>query len=130
MKSLTLNQTTKELHMVKRTIAVALAATVVGCAGSPDKMQATYTSPSKYANYSCEQLSAESYDIKHRVATLYNSLKKEQTADAAQMAVGMVLFWPALLFLEGGDGPEAAEYSRLKGELEALESATARQCGS
>ena len=36
------------------------------------------------------------------------------------MAVGMVLFWPALFFLEGGDGPEAAEYSRLKGEQEAV----------
>jgi hypothetical protein len=37
------------------------------------------------------------------------------------MAVGMILFWPALFFLEGGDGPQAAEYGRLKGERDALE---------
>ena len=36
------------------------------------------------------------------------------------MAVGLLLFWPALFFLEGGDGPEAAEYARLKGQYEAL----------
>lgn len=36
------------------------------------------------------------------------------------MGVGLVLFWPTLFMLEGGDGPEAAEYARLKGEYEAL----------
>ena len=48
------------------------------------------------------------------------SLKKEASNDSAQMAIGLLLFWPALFFLEGGDGPEAAEYARLKGEYEAL----------
>ena len=37
------------------------------------------------------------------------------------MGVGLILFWPALFFLEGGDGPEAQEYARLKGEREAIE---------
>jgi hypothetical protein len=32
-----------------------------------------------------------------------------------------VLFWPALFFLEGGDGAEAQEYARLKGEFDALQ---------
>lgn len=46
------------------------------------------------------------------------------------MAVGMILFWPTLFFLEGGDGPEAAEYSRLKGEKGALEKiAVQKECG-
>jgi len=36
------------------------------------------------------------------------------------MGVGLVLFWPALFFLEGGDGPQAAEYSRLRGEVDAM----------
>ena len=39
------------------------------------------------------------------------------------MGVGLLLFWPALFALEGGDGPEAAEYARLKGEYEALRQA-------
>jgi hypothetical protein len=37
------------------------------------------------------------------------------------MAIGLILFWPALFFLEGGDGPQAAEYARLRGEVDALE---------
>jgi len=36
------------------------------------------------------------------------------------MGIGLVLFWPALFFLEGGDGPEAAEYTRLRGEVDAM----------
>jgi hypothetical protein len=46
------------------------------------------------------------------------------------MGVGLVLFWPALFFLEGGDGPEAAEYAQLKGEFEALrENSIQKKCG-
>jgi len=57
-------------------------------------------------------------------------LKKDADNDAAQMAVGVIIFWPALFFLEGGDGPEAAEYSRLKGEFEALEEVSVqKKCG-
>ena len=31
-----------------------------------------------------------------------------------------ILFWPTLFFLEGGDGPQAQEYARLKGERDAI----------
>jgi hypothetical protein len=45
------------------------------------------------------------------------------------MALGLVLFWPALFFI-GGDGPEAQEYGRLKGEYDALEKASIQEeCG-
>jgi hypothetical protein len=45
----------------------------------------------------------------------------EESDDEAAMAIGMILFWPALFALEGGDKEEAAEYSRLKGEINAME---------
>jgi hypothetical protein len=45
----------------------------------------------------------------------------KETADAAQVGVGLILFWPALFLVEGGDGAEAQEHSRLKGEKEAIE---------
>jgi len=48
-------------------------------------------------------------------------LKETADADAAQVGVGLILFWPALFLVEGGDGAEAQEYSRLKGEKEAIE---------
>lgn len=56
-----------------------------------------------------------------RANNLYANLKKTADNDSMQMAVGMILFWPTLFFLEGGDGLEATEYARLKGEREALE---------
>ena len=91
-----------------------------GCATNPNKIGATYVSPYKYKDYTENQIIMEMDHISRRTTELYNSLKKEASSDKAQMAIGMVLFWPALFFLEGGDGPEAAEYARLKGEYEAL----------
>jgi hypothetical protein len=42
--------------------------------------------------------------------------------------VGVIVFWPALFFIEG-DGQNAAELARLKGEYETLEKiATKKDC--
>jgi len=69
--------------------------------------------------------------VSHRTAELYTSLDKKADNDAAQMGVGLVLFWPTLFFLEGGDGPEATEYSNLIGEYEALRSMmVTKKCSS
>lgn len=106
--------------MKERLIACSLIA-VVGCATAPDKIQSTYVSPMQYKDYDCDQVAAESVRVNRRATELHSSLKSTADNDGAQMAVGMILFWPALFFLEGGDGPEAAEYARLKGERDALE---------
>ena len=65
----------------------------------------------------------EMENVSHRTSALYQHLKKERNADNWQTGVGLVLFWPALFFLEGGDGPEAADYAQLKGEYTALQEA-------
>ena len=57
----------------------------------------------------------------NRVNELTGVLNELASGDEAQMAIGMILFWPALFALEGGDGVEAAEYSRIKGEINAME---------
>lgn len=107
---------------MKRVItAVIIVATLAGCASSPDKMAAAYVSPIQYQDYDCKQIGAELTRVSRRAQELYGQLDKTASNDGAQMAVGLVLFWPALFFLEGGDGPEAAEYARLKGERDALE---------
>ena len=104
------------------TIALGLAF-LSGCASRPTEIQAQYVSPLQYQNYDCDQISAELGRITRKTAQLYGQLDKTASNDEAQMAVGMILFWPALFFLEGGDGVEAAEYARLKGEFDALEQA-------
>lgn len=104
----------KNLGMI---LAVSL---LWGCASNPDKIDAAYVSPLKYKDYDCDQVAMEMDYVGNRTTKLYQRLKKERTADNWQMGVGLILFWPALFALEGGDGPEAAEYAQLKGEYEAL----------
>jgi hypothetical protein len=61
---------------------------------------------------------------------LRGQLDENATGDAVARGVGLVLFWPALLFMEG-DGPEAQEYAHLKGEYEALQqTAIQKKCGA
>ena len=93
----------------------------VGCATQPEELQTQYVSPLQYKEYDCNQISGEMERTSRRINEMYISLKKTADDDSAQMGVGLILFWPALFFLEGGDGQQAAEYGRLKGEYEALE---------
>jgi hypothetical protein len=106
---------------MRAVIISILALSLAGCASSPDKMTAAYVSPVQYQSYDCSQVGAELQRVTRRANELYGQLNKTASDDNAQMAVGMILFWPALFFLEGGDGPQATEYSRLKGERDALE---------
>lgn len=98
-----------------------------GCASSPDKMETSYVSPVKYKHYDCDQLVEEHENISRHERALYQSLDKDASGDTAQMAIGLVIFWPALFFLEGGDGAQAVEYSRLKGEKVAIEKASVQK---
>ncbi len=104
---------------------------IFGCASDPSNISAQYVSPVQYQSYDCAQLGMEAQRVNSRVGELYRRTKAIADNDAAQMGVGLLLFWPTLFFLEGGDGPEAAEYARLKGESEAIDkSAIAKRCGS
>lgn len=115
--------------MTRTTIAALTFLSVAGCASNPDKIDAAYVSPLKYKDFDCDQIALEMDYVGQRTTKLYSRLKKEHGKDQAQMGVGLVLFWPALFFLEGGDGPEAAEYAQLKGEFEALrENSVQKRC--
>ena len=76
-----------------------------------------------------QQIAMELDYVGQRTNMLYSQLKNEQKSDQWQMGVGMLLFWPVLLALEGGDGPNTAQYSQLKGEYEAIRSSwVTQQC--
>lgn len=118
------------MHKNIKHLAPAMAClALIGCAGHPDRMAPSYVSPIAYNNYSCPQLMAEEKKVNAKATELYGHLKDEADADAAQMFVGLVLFWPVLFFLEGGDGPEAAEYTQLTGKNNAIQDAKkAKNC--
>lgn len=110
--------------------AIAIALLLSSCASSPDKIAPASVSTLQYQDYNCKQVALELDRTERKVNELYYRLDKKASNDSAQMGIGLILFWPALFFLEGGDGPDAAEYARLKGELDALESVSIRKkCG-
>ena len=105
---------------MKKFVIPILVLGLSACASNPDKLGQSYVSPLKYADYTCRQLASEQETVSSRTVEVYNRLKKERTADNWQMGIGLLVLWPTLFLLEGGDGVEATEYSRLKGEYEAL----------
>jgi hypothetical protein len=116
--------------LTKITLAVVIGLLLLsGCATKPSKISAAYVSPLQYKSYDCEQLGTESERVTRRGTDLNASLQKKADGDNAKVAVGMILFFPTLFFTDG-DGPEVAEYSRLKGEAEALQKAVVeKKCG-
>ena len=107
--------------VIKWVSAIAAVTTLAACASKPDDIATSYVSPLQYQNYSCDQVRMELGRVSRRAGELHGTLQKTASDDQAQTAVGLILFFPALFFLEGGDGVQAQEYSRLKGEREALE---------
>ncbi|MEE4217321.1 MAG: hypothetical protein V2I48_06915 [Xanthomonadales bacterium] len=105
---------------MKKILITALTISVCACASNPDKIDTAYVSPLTYSKYDCSQISQEMTHVQRRTTELYGRLKKERKKDNWMMGIGMVVFWPSLFALSGGDGPEAAEYAQLKGQYEAL----------
>ncbi len=109
---------------------VAALLVLAACASQPEEIGTTYVSPVHYKNFDCEQLEMEAERVSRRALELHANLEELADTDAAQMGVGLILFWPALFFLEGGDGAEAMEYARIKGERNAIEERSIEQkCG-
>ena len=108
--------------IMKKIYATSLiAAILAGCASQPDKLSATYADPSLYRGYDCDQIRGQLIGHNRRLATLKGDLEDEADADAWQMGLGLIILWPTLFWLEGGDSAEAAEYQQLKGEVDALQ---------
>ncbi len=100
---------------------------VISCASNPNSISTAYVSPLQYSNYDCDQIGLEQIVIERRITQLYSALRKDAGFDGAQAALGVVLFPPLLLALEGGDGPVAGEYALMKGQYEALQTVSVQK---
>lgn len=98
--------------------AVALAM-LSACASQPDKIMATPTSTTQYDRMNCRSLGAEQTRIVSSVNLLTANQKGKADNDAALMGVGMILFWPALFFLNG-DSANAPQLAVAKGQYDAI----------
>jgi hypothetical protein len=107
----------------------ALAAALSACASGSDKITGSYVSPMQYQNYSCTQLSEEAQRVSARVAQVSGVQDQKATNDAIITGVAIVVFWPAAFFVNG-NGENASELARLKGEFEAIEKVSIQKnCG-
>lgn len=114
---------------MKRLLGSIVVISLAGCASSADNIGAAYVSPTLYANLNCAQLREEAMRVSSRAAQVAGVQNQKATNDAVATTVGVVLFWPALFFIKG-DSTTAAELSRLKGEMDAIEQANVRmKCG-
>ena len=119
---------TETLKMIKgiamKCLSIFLAGIVLllvsGCAKESSKIAPAYVSPLKYQEYSCTQLRDELTRIGSRLVEVTGAQDQAASSDTTNMTVSMILFWPALFFLEGDTGREA-ELGRLKGDLDAIE---------
>src|SRR5579871_5718648 len=98
--------------------SVCVAAMLASCATAPDKVSATYVSPLEYSSYDCDQLRGELTRVAAHVREVSGVQRNAANRDAVAMGVGLVVFWPALFFLMGGNKKD--ELARLKGEYDAL----------
>lgn len=115
--------------MKKILIAILSCVVLTACAKHTNEIQAQYISPLEYQSYNCRQISSEMTAVSRKVSEIGGQVDKTASDDSAQMGVGLILFWPALFFLDG-DTPQAVEYARLKGEFNALEkAANLKGCG-
>ncbi len=99
---------------------------LAGCASSASNIEAAYVSPMNYESYTCAQLEQEAERVSQRAIEVTGRQNQRAARDAVATGVGIVLFWPALFFVRG-DGAQAAEVSRLKGEMETIERVSIRK---
>jgi hypothetical protein len=106
-----------------------LAALLAACAKDASQVGATYVSPVLYEGYTCKQLGEEAQRVSSRAAAATGAQDQKATNDKVAMGVGLVVFWPALLFTKGND-ENTAELGRLKGQMDAIEQASIqKKCG-
>lgn len=114
---------------ILRSLAFGSLIFSAACATQPENIPSQYVSEDGYKNHTCERLTTEARRVSARTAELYDLLNMKANVDAVQLAVGLVWFWPTLLFIEAGDGPRAAEYAVIKGRAEAIErAAVTKEC--
>lgn len=110
----------------------ALILSTAACAQRSADIAPAYSSRSIYDPLSCPQIRAETDAVVARLNNLSGVQDRKATTDAVLTGVGIVLFWPALIFTSGVSGSDnAPEIANLKGQAESLQIAyRAKNCAA
>ncbi|MGO4573691.1 hypothetical protein [Microvirga sp. 2TAF3] len=110
-------------------VAVIASFTAAGCASRSEDVAASYVSANAYQGYSCKELSQEAQRVSSAAAAAAGAQDSQRTKDAVATTAAVVIFWPAAFFV-GGNNAQTAELARLKGHMQAIESASVqKKCG-
>lgn len=117
------------MQMKSLLVAASLFA-LAACAPKPENVKATYVPAATYQSLTCDQIAAEAINVSNRVHDAVGVERRHRGQDKAITAAGLVVFWPALFFTHGHNASSATDLAQLKGEVEALETAsTQKSCG-
>ena len=109
-------------------LSTFVAANLAGCATKGTDIQAAYVPVSLYGKMTCDEIAQELYDVGLKAGELSGQLDTAAGKDQGLVAVGIILFWPALFFV-GGDKNKEAQLAQLKGTRDALiKAAKAKGC--
>lgn len=111
---------------MKKICLLSLVGFLSACASNTSEIAASYVSPMEYESYNCKQLSSEISRVTRRANQVAHDVNKNAEGDSIAMGAGLILFWPALFFIDG-DTPQAQEYAELKGRFNALEDAMVKK---
>lgn len=115
------------MKRIRNTFAATMLPALFGaCASPPEEIPAAFVPMKTYAGLDRRQIGEELESNAEETGQLQFILRNKANVDAAQMGIG-VIFFPTLLFLEGGDGKDARRYARLKGERRALAAQVAKK---
>tara|TARA_R110001592_G_scaffold243182_2_gene504110 strand:+ start:252 stop:659 length:408 start_codon:yes stop_codon:yes gene_type:complete len=110
--------------------ALLLAASVLagGCASTAGDVTARPVPMTAYEAFECQELASEYERVHTEAEQLAAVIDRGAMAERIKMGVGVVLFWPALLLIDG-ENENHAQLASLKGErLALLNSMKARNC--
>ena len=111
----------KNKFLILSLVLAFIVSFACGCATHPDRIGASYVSPLQFTHLNCKQIQAEMARVSAREQEAARSQRGAAAKDKWATGIGLIIFWPALLFTMGGDRRD--ELARLRGEYEALEKA-------
>lgn len=106
-------------RIIAHYLVICVLITTTGCATNPSNISAKYVSPIAYQDWTCEQLVDEHKRLTSVVEKTVKDQKKNASTDAGLMAVGLIIFWPALIGLAATRNEKEA-VAQVKGEYEAV----------
>lgn len=107
-------------------VAATLAAS--GCASTADDVTASSVPMTRYQAFQCQQLASEFDKVSAEAASLSAQIDRNAVTERIKMGVGVVLFWPALMLMDG-ETEHHRRLASLKGErLTLANSMKARNC--